>query len=77
MDFVTRFSGICKESGLTKMTKSGHSELQEINRKYPGFIHMKVMQGLRLSYKLQTVVNKVNFSQLEAQFRGSTEGKTS
>ncbi|CAC5356365.1 SCC2 [Mytilus coruscus] len=29
------------------------SQLEEIEKKYPGFIHMKALQGLKMSYKLQ------------------------
>jgi hypothetical protein len=35
------------------MSHTADRELQEIEKKYPGFIHMKLMEGIRLSYKLQ------------------------
>ncbi|XP_078316661.1 nipped-B-like protein isoform X3 [Crassostrea virginica] len=31
-------------------------QLQEIDKKYPGFIHMKAFQGLMMSYKLQQLL---------------------
>jgi hypothetical protein len=37
----------------TRMSHTADRELQEIEKKYPGFIHMKLMEGIRLSYKLQ------------------------
>ena len=30
--------------------------LQEIEKKYPGFIHMKLLQGIRLSFRVQQIV---------------------
>ena len=30
--------------------------LQDIEKKYPGFIHMKLLQGIRLSFKLQEII---------------------
>lgn len=31
-------------------------QLEEIEKKYPGFIHMKALQGLKMSYKLQKIL---------------------
>ncbi|KAL3869511.1 hypothetical protein ACJMK2_042182, partial [Sinanodonta woodiana] len=31
-------------------------QLQEIEKKYPGFIHMKALQGIKMSYKLQELL---------------------
>lgn len=31
-------------------------QLEEIEKKYPGFIHMKALQGLKMSYKLQKLL---------------------
>lgn len=31
-------------------------QLQEIEKKYPGFIHMKAQTGIRLSFKLQKII---------------------
>lgn len=30
--------------------------LQEIDKKYPGFIHMKAQLGIKLSYQLQKIL---------------------
>lgn len=30
--------------------------MQEIEKKYPGFIHMKLLHGIRLSFRLQQIV---------------------
>lgn len=37
---------------------SADKQLQDIEKKYPGFISMKAMQGFRLSYRLHTLVQK-------------------
>ncbi|CAE1303158.1 SCC2 [Acanthosepion pharaonis] len=31
-------------------------QLQDIDKKYPGFIHMKALQGIKMSYKLQSII---------------------
>ncbi|XP_064624377.1 nipped-B-like protein isoform X2 [Lineus longissimus] len=31
-------------------------QLQEIDKKYPGFIHMKSLQGIKMSYRLQVIL---------------------
>ena len=31
-------------------------KFQDINKKYPGFIHMKLLQGIQLSFNLQKIV---------------------
>ena len=31
---------------------------QDIEKKYPGFIHMKLLQGIKLSFTLQEIVQK-------------------
>ncbi|XP_046372301.1 nipped-B-like protein isoform X3 [Haliotis rufescens] len=33
-------------------------QLEEIEKKYPGFTHMKALQGLKASFRLQEVLNK-------------------
>ncbi|GFS10541.1 nipped-B-like protein [Elysia marginata] len=35
-------------------------QLQEIEKKYPGFTHMKALQGMKASYRLQKVFNSTN-----------------
>ncbi|KAH9491444.1 hypothetical protein Btru_032197 [Bulinus truncatus] len=35
-------------------------QLQEIEKKYPGFTHMKALQGLKASYRLQKVFHSTN-----------------
>lgn len=35
---------------------SADKQLQEIEQKYPGFIHMKAQFGIRLSFQLQRIV---------------------
>lgn len=39
-----------------RVSHTADKELQDIEKKYPGFIHMKLMRGVRLSYKLQEVL---------------------
>ena len=41
-----------------RVSHTSDRELQEIEKKYPGFIHMKLMHGIRLSYQLQKVLSK-------------------
>lgn len=39
-----------------RVSHTADKELQDIEKKYPGFIHMKLMEGIRLSYQLQHVL---------------------
>ena len=41
--------------GDKRVSHTADRELQDIEKKYPGFIHMKLMRGIRLSYALQQV----------------------
>lgn len=36
----------------TAVSHAADRELQEIEKKYPGFIHMKLLQGIKLSHRL-------------------------
>ncbi|CAG0895763.1 unnamed protein product, partial [Darwinula stevensoni] len=48
-------------------------QLQDMEKKYPGFLHMKAMSGIRLSYDLQTII------QPESPIRGyrqSSQGES-
>ena len=48
---------ICMSTdGEQRVSHTADKELQDIEKKYPGFIHMKLMKGIRLSYQLQEVV---------------------
>ncbi|XP_075218552.1 nipped-B cohesin loading factor [Lycorma delicatula] len=48
---------ICMSTDVEKMvSNSADKQLQEIEKKYPGFIHMKAQTGIRLSYKLQRIL---------------------
>jgi hypothetical protein len=38
------------------VSHSADKQLQDIEKKYPGFIHMKSQSGIRLSYKLQKIL---------------------
>ena len=38
------------------VSHSADKQLQDIEKKYPGFIHMKSLTGIRLSYKLQRIL---------------------
>ena len=35
--------------------------LNELDNRYQGFIHMKAFQGVKMSFELQTVIQKVRF----------------
>lgn len=39
---------------------SADKQLQDIEKKYPGFIHMKAQTGIRLSFKLQHILQVKN-----------------
>ncbi|KAG8240117.1 hypothetical protein J437_LFUL019739 [Ladona fulva] len=48
---------ICMSTDVEMMVShSADKQLQDIEKKYPGFIHMKSQVGIRLSYKLQEIV---------------------
>ncbi|XP_046405626.1 nipped-B-like protein isoform X2 [Ischnura elegans] len=48
---------ICMSTDIEMMVShSADKQLQDIEKKYPGFIHMKSQLGIRLSYKLQKIV---------------------
>lgn len=38
------------------VSHTADKNLQEIDKKYPGFIHMKAQLGIRLSYQLQKIL---------------------
>jgi len=40
------------------VSHTSDKELQDIEKKYPGFIHMKLMEGIRLTYQLQHVLDR-------------------
>lgn len=48
---------ICMSTDVDKtVSNSADRQLQEIERKYPGFIHMKSQSGIKLSYKFQKLL---------------------
>jgi len=50
---------ICMSTDLEqRVSHTADKELQDIEKKYPGFIHMKLMKGIRLSFQLQEVLQK-------------------
>lgn len=38
------------------VSHTADKNLQEIDKKYPGFIHMKAQLGIKLSYQLQKIL---------------------
>jgi len=40
----------------TVISHAADRDLQEIEKKYPGFIHMKLLSGIRLSFRLQQII---------------------
>lgn len=38
------------------VSHTADKHLQEIDKKYPGFIHMKAQLGIKLSYQLQKIL---------------------
>nr|CAD7572287.1 unnamed protein product [Timema californicum] len=50
---------ICMSTDVEKaVSHSADKQLQDIEKKYPGFIHMKSQSGIRLSYKLQKILQQ-------------------
>jgi len=50
---------ICMSTDMEqRVSHTADKELQDIEKKYPGFIHMKLMKGIKLSYQLQEVLQK-------------------
>ena len=48
---------VCMSTDCEEMiAHSADKQLQDIEKKYPGFVSMKAMQGFRLSYRLQTLL---------------------
>lgn len=41
-----------------RVSHTADKELQDIEKKYPGFIHMKLMKGIMLSFRLQQLLQK-------------------
>ncbi len=50
---------ICMSTDSQEMVAHTASvQLQEIEKKYPGFIHMKLLHGIRLSHRLQEITTQ-------------------
>ncbi len=47
---------ICISTDAELVSHSADKQLQEIEKNYPGFIHTKALQGIRLSYQLQSLI---------------------
>ncbi len=47
---------ICISTDVERVSHAADKQLQEIEKKYPGFIHMKSLQGIKLSYQLQMLI---------------------
>ncbi|KAK7495047.1 hypothetical protein BaRGS_00013687 [Batillaria attramentaria] len=50
-------------------------QLEEIEKKYPGFTHMKALQGIKNSYRLQQVLQRNNPLEPIRGFRVTAEGQ--
>ncbi|KAK7101267.1 hypothetical protein V1264_024072 [Littorina saxatilis] len=50
-------------------------QLEEIEKKYPGFTHMKALMGIKNSYRLQQVLHKNNPLEPIRGFRQTEEGQ--
>ncbi|XP_076440937.1 nipped-B-like protein A isoform X2 [Babylonia areolata] len=50
-------------------------QLEEIEKKYPGFTHMKALQGIKNSFRLQQVLNRNNPLEPIRGFRQTEEGQ--
>ncbi|GBP81715.1 Nipped-B protein [Eumeta japonica] len=51
------------------VSHAADKNLQEIDKKYPGFIHMKAQLGIKLSYQLQKILQTENKSGIIRGFR--------
>ena len=47
---------ICISKDTEPVSFAADRQLQEIEKKYPGFIQMKSLQGIRLSFQLQSLI---------------------
>lgn len=72
---------ICMSTDVEKVVShSADKQLQDIEKKYPGFIHMKSQSGIRLSYKLQKILQSDSLGIVrgyrvrEGEFPGALNG---
>ncbi|XP_049783352.1 nipped-B-like protein [Schistocerca cancellata] len=72
---------ICMSTDVEKVVShSADKQLQDIEKKYPGFIHMKAQLGIRLSYKLQKILQNNSmgivrgFRAREGEYPGALNG---
>ncbi|PNF24471.1 Nipped-B-like protein [Cryptotermes secundus] len=72
---------ICMSTDVEKVVShSADKQLQDIEKKYPGFIHMKSQSGIRLSYKLQKILQSDSsgivrgYRVREGEFPGALNG---
>ena len=49
---------ICFSTDAERVSLAADKQLQEIGKKNPGFIHIKSLQGIRLSYQLQSLIER-------------------
>ena len=48
---------ICMSTDIVSgVAHTADRELQEIEKKYPGFIHQKLLQGIKMSHQLQSII---------------------
>lgn len=62
-----------------RVSHTADKELQDIEKKYPGFIHMKLMKGVMLSFRLQELLQGRDeplrgFRQKEGELPGALNG---
>ncbi|KAI5730483.1 hypothetical protein M8J76_014203 [Diaphorina citri] len=70
---------ICMSTDPEKpVSNSADKQLQEIEKKYPGFIYMKSQQGIRLSYQFQKTLQNTHivrgFREKEGELPGALNG---
>ncbi|KAL1456875.1 hypothetical protein WDU94_001565, partial [Cyamophila willieti] len=70
---------ICMSTDPEKpVSNSADKQLQDIEKKYPGFIYMKSQQGIRLSYQFQKTLQKTHivrgFREKEGELPGALNG---
>jgi hypothetical protein len=64
---------ICMSTDIEQ--RVGHTadkELRDIEKKYPGFIHMKLMKGIKLSFRLHELLTKPDGGPADSQALGAS-----
>ena len=61
----------------TQVRIKADSQIKEVDKKYPGFIQMKSMQGIKMSYRLQLILQADPTTAVRGYRTESNNGQTS